>query len=120
MARDPNTQDSQRRTQDNGILLVVKVVPGSSKTAIAGTIDGMLKVKVAAAPERGKANEALIDFLAETLGVKRNTVAIVRGHTHPVKHVRVSAAAGQGLIHRLSEILGSPCPHLCGGDRAKG
>jgi len=120
MARDPSTQDSQRRTPDNGILLVVKVVPGSSKTAIAGTIDGMLKVKVAAPPERGKANEALIDFLAETLGVKRNAVAIVRGHTHPVKHVRVSGAAGRDLIDRLSEILGSPCPHVCGVGRARG
>ncbi|MBP8303965.1 MAG: DUF167 domain-containing protein [Phycisphaerae bacterium] len=94
----------------SGVVLTVKVVPGSSKTALAGTLNGMLKVKVAAPPERGKANEALIDFLAETLGVKRNGVTLVRGHTHSVKQVRISGAMEPDLLRRLSEITGCPDP----------
>ena len=41
---------------DGGVVLSVKVVPGSSKTAVVGELNGMLKVKLSAPPERGKAN----------------------------------------------------------------
>ena len=48
----------------------VKVVPGSSKTGLVGILDAMLKVKVSATAEKGKANRCLISFLAKKLGVK--------------------------------------------------
>ena len=49
----------------------VKVIPKSSKTELAGYLpDGTWKIKVAAAPEKGKANRALVEFLAEHLGVR--------------------------------------------------
>ncbi|MBC8378073.1 MAG: DUF167 domain-containing protein, partial [Planctomycetes bacterium] len=54
------SQDSQHNIQ-----LTVKVVPGSSRTEIAGTLDGMLKIRVAAPPEKGKANKALLAFIAK-------------------------------------------------------
>jgi uncharacterized protein (TIGR00251 family) len=84
-----------------GVAFVVKVVPGSSRTSIAGTLNSMLKVKVAASPERGKANEALIDFLAGVLGVKKNAVTITRGHANPVKHITVAGLTTQALVARL-------------------
>ena len=56
--------------RDGGVIFKVKVVPGSSRTVIAGVLGGMLKVKIAAPPEKGKANKALIDFLAGKLGLK--------------------------------------------------
>ena len=55
----------------NAVIFSVTVVPRSSKTAIAGILGGMLKVKLAAAPEKGKANESLVEFLADTLGIKK-------------------------------------------------
>jgi uncharacterized protein (TIGR00251 family) len=67
----------------------VKVVPGSSRTVFCGMHDGMVKVKIAAPPEKGKANKALIDFLAGELGVKKNAVAIVSGQTSPIKQIAV-------------------------------
>ena len=89
------------QTTQGGVGLVVKVVPGSSKTALAGTLGGMLKVKVSAPPERGKANEALIDFLAKALAVKGSAIALTRGHTKPVKHITVRGLTTQDLITRL-------------------
>ena len=68
----------------------VKVVPKSSKTELAGYLaDGTWKVKVAAVPEKGKANAALIEFLAEKLGVAKSRIHIVAGETSPHKRIRV-------------------------------
>ena len=60
----------------------VKVIPKSSKTELAGYLpDGTWKIKVAAAPEKGKANRALMEFLAEHLGVAKSRIRhYVRGN----------------------------------------
>ena len=68
---------------------VIKVVPGSSRTAFCGMHDGIVKVKVAAPPEKGKANKALADYLAKVLAVKKNAVTIVSGQTCPIKRISV-------------------------------
>ncbi len=86
---------------EEGVVLVAKIVPGSSKTALAGLLDRMVKVKVAAPPERGKANECLIAFLAKQLGVRKNAVRIVAGQTNPVKHVRIDGISAQTCLERL-------------------
>ena len=88
---------------DEGVVFVAKVVPGSSgPTRICGLLDGMLKVKVSAAPEKGKANECLLKFLAEVLGVKKNALGIVSGQTHPVKRVQVSGMSTETLLKKLN------------------
>jgi len=75
---------------DGGVVFTAKIVPGSSgKTRFCGLLDGMFKFKVSAAPEKGKANKCLIEFLAEQLCVKKNAISIVSGQTSPVKHVQV-------------------------------
>jgi uncharacterized protein (TIGR00251 family) len=89
------------QTTEGGVELIVKVVPGSSKTALVGTLDRMLKVKVAAPPEKGKANAALIDFLAKALGVKKNAITLTHGHANPVKYIRISGLTSQDLTTRL-------------------
>ena len=69
--------------------LKVKVVPGARRTEIAGRYDDGVKVRVSAPPEDGKANQALVEVLAERLGVKGDTVRIVRGHASPQKVVEI-------------------------------
>lgn len=87
---------------DGGVVFAAKIVPGSSgQTRICGLLDGMLKVKVSAAPERGKANQCLLKFLAEQLGVKKNAVSIIRGQTSPVKHLQVSGISADTLLKKL-------------------
>ena len=85
------------------LVFTAKIVPGSSgQTRICGLLDDMLKVKVSAAPEKGKANQCLIKFLAEQLGVKKNAVSIISGTTSPVKHVRISGIAADMLLKKLN------------------
>jgi len=85
------------------LVFTAKIVPGSSgQTRICGLLDDMLKVKVSAAPEKGKANQCLIKFLAEQLGVKKNAVSIISGSTSPVKHVQVSGMNADMLLKKLN------------------
>lgn len=72
------------------MTLRVKVIPRSARSEAVGELsDGTLKVRIAAPPEKGKANEELCRFLAEHYGVARNDVTIVGGHTSALKLVRI-------------------------------
>jgi uncharacterized protein (TIGR00251 family) len=84
-----------------GIVFTVKVVPGSSKTAVAGLLGSTLKIKVSAPPEKGKANESLVNFLAERLGVRPRNIEIIAGTSNPVKQIRVEGITPD----RLTQIL---------------
>ena len=92
------------RIQETGntITFSVKVVPRSSRTAVSGVLGGMLKIKLAAAPEKGKANDALVEFLADTLGIKRNMIKITSGHTSPVKTIEISGISQEILLNKLN------------------
>ncbi len=83
-------------------LIDVKVVPGASRSRIAGPHGDALKVQVAAAPERGRANDAVCDLLSEKLGVPRRNVVVVRGTTSPRKSVRVEGLAPAEVARRLA------------------
>jgi uncharacterized protein (TIGR00251 family) len=68
----------------------VKVIPRSPRTEFAGEMaDGTLKIKIAAPPEKGKANDALCAFLARRYDVPREAVSVISGHTAPLKLVRI-------------------------------
>lgn len=70
------------------MTLRVKVIPRSPKTEIVGTMsDGTLKIRIAAPPEKGKANDELVRFLAGHYKVKK--VEIISGHTASLKTVRL-------------------------------
>jgi uncharacterized protein (TIGR00251 family) len=88
---------------DEGIIFTVKIVPGgSSPTRICGLLGEMLKIKVAAPPEKGKANRCLIDFLADQLGVKKNAVSIISGKTSPIKSVQILGMSTETLLQKLN------------------
>ncbi len=86
---------------DNSVVFNVKVVPGSSRTAFYGLLDDMVKIKVSAAPEKGKANKCLVDFLAKQLGVKKNAVSIISGKTSAVKDIRIIGISVEQLSNKL-------------------
>ena len=90
------------REVDGGVVFTAKVVPGSSRTDIVGQFDGMIKFKVSAVPEKGKANQSLIEFLAKRLGVRKRAVSIIAGLTNPVKHVQISGVSPETLIEELN------------------
>lgn len=74
--------------------LNVKVIPRAAKTELAGELaDGTWKIRLQAVPEDGKANEALLVFLARHFGVRREDVRIVSGATSQRKRIRVTGHA---------------------------
>jgi uncharacterized protein (TIGR00251 family) len=89
----------------NGINFQVKVVPASSKTCFEGLYGDMLKVKLSAAPEKGKANEALVDFIAEKLGIKKKFIKVVSGQTSKTKKIAVEQITAQEFLEKLKTVL---------------
>lgn len=81
----------QFRRSPRPLRLSVKVTPKSSRNQIVEVqADGTWRIKVAAAPEKGKANAELCDFLAREFGVARSQVEVVAGHTSQRKQVVIS------------------------------
>jgi uncharacterized protein (TIGR00251 family) len=79
--------------------LQLKVVPKASRDRVVGWVGERLKVQVTAAPERGKANEAVVEVLAEALGLPRHHVRIVAGATSPLKTVEIDG--GEAVLSKL-------------------
>ena len=73
-----------------GIELTVKVAAGAARTRLVGAWSTALKIAVAAPAEGGKANVAVIKLLADVFGVKKADVAVLSGHTHPVKGIAIA------------------------------
>jgi uncharacterized protein (TIGR00251 family) len=69
--------------------LRLRVNPGAKKTTIVGAHGGALKISVAAPPERGKANRAVVELLARVLGLTRSSVVIAAGEVSEDKVVLI-------------------------------
>ena len=76
-------------SEENAVLLPVKVVPGASRTRLMGEWNGRAKIAVAAPPEKGKANKAIVEWLAKLLDVRKSNVSVVAGQTSAVKTIRI-------------------------------
>ena len=74
----------------DGCTLALRVHPGARRNAITGTHDGALKISLTTPPADGRANEALIAFLAGELGLPRARVGLLQGQTSPSKLVRIT------------------------------
>lgn len=74
---------------EGGVRLRLHVQPRASKTAIAGVHGDALRIRLAAPPVDGAANEALLRFLAEAFGVPRSAVTLVTGATSRRKRVEI-------------------------------
>jgi uncharacterized protein (TIGR00251 family) len=77
------------------MLLKVYLQPKASKNEIVGSYRDGIKVRVTAAPVEGRANEALLRFLAKEFGMPPSSVEIVRGHRSREKLIRISASLDQ-------------------------
>lgn len=84
-----------------GVTFSVKVVPRASENQIVGMEGDAVKIRLNAPPVEGKANDALIEFLADTLDLRRAQIEIVTGHTSRHKVVRVRGTTGKQIEERL-------------------
>ena len=84
-----------------GCTISVRVQPRASRNRVGEYRDGALLVSVTAPPQDGRANAALLELLAEALGVAKSRLRIVRGHTGRDKVVAVDGLTGDEVDHRL-------------------
>ena len=87
---------------EGGVLIAVKVVPGSSRDRLLGEWDGRAKVAVAAPPQEGRANRAVEKLIAKRLGVRARMVSVVRGKTSPLKTVKIDGGSVEAVRAALS------------------
>jgi uncharacterized protein (TIGR00251 family) len=88
-------------THPQGIILPVRAQPGARKNAILGERAGALRVAVTAAPERGKANEAIRKLLAETLGCKTSQITLLTGETVRDKRFLITDLDRQAIERQI-------------------
>jgi hypothetical protein len=85
--------------------LEVTVSPGARTSEVVGRHGSGWKARIAAPPERGKANRALEELLADVLGVPRDRVAVVAGRTARRKVVEVEGLEAPELVRRLEAAI---------------
>src|SRR5262245_46501460 len=90
-----------------GFLLPVRAQPGTRRAGIVGEQAGALKVAVAAPPQDGRANKALVELLRDRLGLKRSQVELFSGATSRDKRFLIRGLSKAELESRLAVILGS-------------
>lgn len=84
------------RVEKSGDVVVdIHVIPNAAHTQADGEHDGALRVRLHAPPVDGKANLALIAWLADSLGIAKRQVTLVRGTTSKHKQLRVQVGAAQ-------------------------
>ena len=92
---------------DLGARLTLRVSPGASRSAIVGRHGAGWKVRVAAPPEDGKANDAVVRLLADTLALHERDVRIVSGRTSRDKIVALAGLRPEEIERRLAEASGA-------------
>jgi uncharacterized protein len=88
--------------REGAVTFAVRALPRASRSEILGELDGALKVRLAAPPVEGAANEELVRLLAKRLGVPRRQVTITAGATSRHKLVRVDGLAAADLEQVLA------------------
>ena len=73
-----------------GVRIAVQIAPNAKRNEVLGVFDDALKIRLQAQPIEGKANEALIKYIAGALGVSRSCVVITHGHTNKRKLLEVN------------------------------
>lgn len=87
-----------------GPVFRVRVQPGASRNEIVGVQQDELKIRISAPPVKGKANRALVQFLAEQLEVRRSQVEILSGHATRRKTIHI---IGKGTQNKLQKLIDS-------------
>ena len=91
-------------TRGDGVLLQLSVTPNAKRTEVDGLHDGALRVRLAAPPIDGRANEALVAWLAKLLGVPRRDVDVLRGESSRRKQVAIRVSYDAAAAW-LTEVL---------------
>jgi uncharacterized protein len=89
------------REENGALTFLVKVVPRSSKSSLVGEHGGSLRVRLKSPPVEGAANEELVELLAATFSISRQSVEILKGHSSRTKRVRLEGVTAKELLALL-------------------
>jgi uncharacterized protein len=91
---------------ESACTLLVAVVPNAKRSELIGLHDGALRLRLAAPPIEGRANDALVEWLADQLGVPRRAVALRQGQSSRRKRLSIAVSAGS-VAQWLERCLGA-------------
>ena len=99
-----------KNVSDKKATLEIHLQPGAKRSEVVGFREGILYVKVTALPQKGQANRALVELMAQTLGIPKSAIDIIRGQSSRSKVIAVQGLSGE----EVREILGRdlPCKDL--------
>ena len=92
-------------SRNDGVLLPVRAQPGARSAGIRGEQDGALKVSVTQAPEKGKANKAILELLAKQLRLRKSQLELISGETSHQKRFLVRDITADELQQRIGEAV---------------
>ena len=90
---------------DTGVVISVHASPGAGRSEVVGRHGDAVKIRVAAAPEKGRANDALAGFLAHQFGLDAGAVTLVSGQTSRAKRFRLEGVDSDRATDRLEQML---------------
>ncbi len=90
---------------ERGTIIPVRAQPQARRNAIVGEHAGMVRVAVTAAPEKGKANDAVLDVLADALGCRPSSLTLLSGETHREKKVLAEGWTAEALRAKLEPLI---------------
>lgn len=94
------------RAEGDGVMLSLHIQPGAKKTEVAGPHGEALKIRLAAPPVDGKANAALLAFIAAKVGAGRTAVELLSGETSRAKRVRIAGMSEAAVRAALQTLAG--------------
>jgi uncharacterized protein (TIGR00251 family) len=89
----------------DGLLLPVRAHAGARRSELRGVQDGALKVAVTQVPEKGKANKAIIELLADALSLKKSQIELISGETSSQKKFLIRGVDRETLAERIAAVL---------------
>jgi uncharacterized protein (TIGR00251 family) len=92
------------RPHERGVLLPVQAHAGARKNGVLGVRNGMLRVAVTAAPEKGKANQAIVAILSEAVGVAKSSIKLVSGATSAKKQFLVMGQTADEILTTIDKL----------------
>ena len=91
------------------IRIIVRVQPNASRNELLGFKDDILRLKIAAPPVKGKANQELIAFMSDILGIRKSNLTIEKGATGKKKVISITGLTQTQIIERATgHLMDSP------------
>jgi len=90
------------QVDERGTIIPVRAQAGARKNAVLGERQGSLRVAVTAAPEKGKANKAIVELLSAALDAPKSAIELISGETSPQKRFLITGASADEVQVRLA------------------